>query len=140
MRWTHFPPICLCLLLSNAAWCQFVPDLSQARDPADFSIVQIFEQLDTISSHRRPIALDFLEEEFPKEASITIETYFQKSDQHALLRLGSNRIRSNPIFLVLEGWGTTFVRISDNQCSVIQIIHHDRQHTRFDPLYRDCLF
>lgn len=122
------------------AFGQSFPNFNDAIDPLDLGLGQVFEHLDTFSNHRKPISLSFLTNEFPNQEFINIDVFYQKSDQHSLLRLGSNRIKCNPLFVMTEGWGTTYIKVSDDQCAVWKIIYHDHERTDTMPLFRDCLF
>lgn len=126
MRW--FPVLLLYTLvcLATNGHSQVIPDFNQAIDPADLAREVILLQLDTSKVHRNPINLSIFQKEFLPDAQIQLETYYQKSDQHTLLRLGRLRFSSANLFVMSEGTGYTYLKLTDGICTIITC-HSDNQ-------------
>ncbi len=125
MRWF---PVLLCTLvcLVTSGQSQVIPDFNQAIDPADLAKEVILLQLDTSKAHRTPINLSIFRKEFLPDAQIQLETFYQKSDQHALLRLGKFKFSSANLFAMSEGAGHTYLKLTDGICTIITS-HSDSQ-------------
>lgn len=137
MRW--FPVLLLCTLvcLASSAHSQVIPDFNQAIDPAELAKEVILLQLDTSKLHRTPINLSIFRKEFLPDAQIQLETYYQKSDQHALLRLGRFKYSSTNLFVMSEGTGNTFVKLTDGICTIITSLS-DNQSAQPTLLDKKC--
>ena len=105
--------------MTISCFCQQLPSFSQAIDPTELDLESIYFHLDTVGNHRKPVRISFLQAEFPDHNSLSIETYFQRSNKHKLLRLGSYHIIPGQLFVMAEGWGTTYLKISDQYCTVV---------------------
>lgn len=140
MRWSRFLPICACICLIATLYSQSVPDFNQAVDPVSLDPANIFEQLDTVKMHRTPINLSYLSNEFPGQKSLMIETYYQKSAKHHLLRLSKNLISPERFFAMAEGWGTTYFRISDGNCIIVSTILQGKNQNESADLHRNCIY
>ena len=126
--------------MSVLAYGQQLPDFDQAIDPLSLDFQEIFNHLDTIQFHRKPVNLSFLKEEFPDQNTLTLETFYQKSTGHQLLRLSKNNIDPNQIYAMIEGWGTTYFKVSDGNCVVINTIWNANESEKSPPLYRKCAY
>jgi hypothetical protein len=138
VKWSRFPPICALLCITINCLCRQLPEFNQAIDPTELDLEHVYQHLDTITNHRKPVSLSFLEEEFPDHTTLSIETYFQKSESYKLLRLSSYRIVPGQLFVMAEGWGTTYLKISDQHCDVVSAIITGPFHSELLLLYRKC--
>ncbi len=114
------PVIPIALLL----WCQLSAaysqiDLSQSIDPSTLSPEALAYQVDTTNLHRESIGLSSLQSDFPSASLVAVETFYQKSSKHLLLELSKGQVPLDKTFVISEGMGTTYWRISDGHCWVV---------------------
>src|SRR5690606_20878650 len=111
MKW--IPVFLLCLLagLPNDAKGQHLPDFNEAVDPTDLEPAAVFFHLDTVRQYRKPVKLDFVRQEFAPDTPVELETFYQKSAHHTLLRLGKISFSPVNLFAMTEGSGHTFFRM-----------------------------
>ena len=140
VKWSLFPPICAFLCITISCFCQPLPAFNHAIDPSELDLESIYQHLDTIYDHRKPVRLSFLQHEFPEQLYLTIETYFQKSKTHKLLRLSSYQIEPTHLFVMAEGWGATYLRISDQNCTIVSALIQDAVQDSFVLLDKQCIY
>ncbi len=96
---------------------QIGKDLDHSVDPASLSIPELYDQLDTVALHRVPVNITNLLQHFPAGSPLQMETFYQKSEHHSLLRLSKGSLmRGDRSYVYSEGMGNTYLRISDGQC------------------------
>lgn len=128
MRWSRLPLLCLWSLLCVGLTAQSLPNFNDAVDPADLTSIDITYQLDTVAAHRRPYSLANISQEFDTQNQVVLETFYQKSTQHQLLRLAQITIPLDHLYSMIEGLGKTYFRISDGTCTVI--LEYNNQATK----------
>ena len=116
----RYPVISIALVL----WCQTAVaqnkvDLSKSIDPSTLTPEVLASQVDTSNQHRQSIGLSSLRSEFPTAAVVSVETFYQKSSEHMLLELSKGQVPLHKTFVISEGLGTTYWRISDGHCWVL---------------------
>ena len=139
MRWSRFPLLCLWSVLCVGLTAQSLPNFSDAVDPAILHASDIIFQLDTVASHRRPFFLGTVSQEFGSADELLVETFYQKSAEHQLLRLAKYTLPIERLYTMIEGLGKTYFRISDGTCTVVlEYVNHDK--TSGQSFFRkDCL-
>jgi hypothetical protein len=140
VKWSRLPPVCAFLCITVRCFCQQVPAFNQAIDPTTLDLESIYQHLDTIGSHRKAVRLHFLQNEFPDHSPLTIETFFQKSETHRLLRLSSYRIAPEQLFVMAEGWGNTYLKISDQHCTVVSALITGPNQDNLLLLDKKCIY
>lgn len=128
------------LCIAIYATGQSLPDFDRAIDPASLNAEDIYLHLDTITDHRKPVSLNYLRDEFPRQETLYMECYYQKSSGHHLLRLGQSKIKPESLYVMAEGWGTTYLIISDGYCTIFQSINHDAELPEAPPYLKKCIY
>ena len=120
MRWPVIPLLILGLLVKgSSAFTQVEVDLRQSVDPSTLTADELTHQIDTTNKFRRTVPLSMLTNEFNANAEVDVETYYQKSDAHLLLEMSKGTVPIDRTFLVSEGRGTTWWKISDGICWIL---------------------
>ena len=138
------PVILLTIVWSLFAWCAS----SQAQESIDFSLstnpstlepATLADQLDTTNLFRHTVPLQVLTADFPESLQLSIETYYQKSTRHHLLEMSKAIMPVKRTFLVSEGLGTTYWKVSDGQCWVV-LQHQTTQSAQdLEVMDRGCI-
>lgn len=108
----------LAILACLTAFAQKDSDMSRAIDPSRLSLQEFFVQIDTIVEHKEPILLKIIEE-FGIGSVVQIETFYRKSKDHLLLQLGKISLPSTDLFVMIEGFGHSYFKISDQHCTLL---------------------
>ncbi len=111
--------VVLCLLLTMNTIAQETIDFTESVDPASLELTDFYEHMDTSRIFRLPIALEQMKNEFPLHRIVDIETYYRKSPQHLLLKLGTGPLPLERTFAFSEGRGSTYFRLYDDNCAVV---------------------
>lgn len=139
MRCSRFPMLCLCLLYGVCLSAQSLPNFNDAVDPANLDAADIFFQLDTVASHRRPLSLAGVGKEFGSREPLFVETFYQKSAEHQLLQLTKFTLPLDRLYAMVEGLGKTYFRISDGVCTIVlEYVNQDTKSGQ-SSFRKDCL-
>jgi hypothetical protein len=138
MKWIPVFLLCLMAGLPDHAEGQHLPDFSDAVDPADLDSDVVFFHLDTVRQYRKPVKLDFVRQEFAPDVPVELETFYQKSAHHTLLRLGKISFASANLYAMTEGPGNTFFKMTDGVCTVITRFTVDPTAPETTLLTRTC--
>lgn len=138
MKWIPVFLLCLMAGLPGYVEGQHLPDFSEAVDPAELDPGAVFFHLDTARQYRKPVRLDFVRQEFAPDVPVEMETFYQKSAHHTLLRLGKISFTPANLFAMTEGSGHTFIKMTDGVCTVITRITVDPVAEKPAVLTRNC--
>lgn len=139
MRCTWFPLLLLFTAYGMSA--QSLPDFDKAVDPEALDQHEIYEHLDTTNYADPTVELPVLKEEFAIGEPISIHTYYQRSSEHLLLRMGQMHL-TNPrqqLYARAEGEGVTIYRISDGQCTLYTLISKTSQKIVQSTTEKKCI-
>jgi hypothetical protein len=139
MRWSRIPLLCLLILVGIKLDAQNIPDFTDAVDPLELNTPEIWLQLDTVVQHRTAISLSGVVQEFARGEKLFIETYYQKSVHHKLLKLAEYTLPIDHLYGLVEGTGKTYYRISDGVCTVILEYANFNNQVDKSLLNKDCL-
>ena len=140
VRWSRVPPVLAFICMAFHTVGQSLPAFEDAIDPVSLDYDEIYQHLDTTTGHRQPFSLSYLDREFPAGEILTIESYFQKSPDHHLLRLSQNSIVNNRLYVMAEGWGATYFKISDGHCTIIQTTLNNSDQKATPPYLKKCIY
>ena len=107
------------LIIAIPVLAQPIINFDESIDPYKLEISVLLEQLDTSTQYCVPLSLDYLKEEFPHRDLLLVETFYQKSPHHLLLRLGLGKIPVQNSYIYSGAVGSTYLRISDDYCSIV---------------------
>ncbi len=129
------------LSLSLGICCVAQIDLDQSVPADQLSLPMLLDQLDTANHQRYTISLAALQEEFPLRQQVHVATYYQKSADHHLLRLGEADFPIAITHLHTQGSGKTIYQISDDRCAVVLLAEiGDNAAMTTAIVERDCLY
>ena len=107
------------LLLGSLLHAQTYVDLTESIDPSSLAPAVLAKQVDTTNQYRQSFKLARLLSEFPDATEVFVETYYQRSADHLLLEMSKGRVTLKNTYLVSEGLGTTWWKLSDGHCWVV---------------------
>ncbi len=114
-------------------------DFSRSISPGTLSSEVLSDQLDTTNLYRHTVALATVQDDFPNADRVSIETYYQKSGDHHLLELSKASMPIQRTYLVSEGLGTTYWKVSDGSCWVLLSQATTKTDQQLELMDRGCL-